>query len=140
MDDNFVFPSGADAGLGFVEDKEVKASEVGAGLNEEVKDELWDEDAKDEPTFVEDWDESASVDLRDEGDAFSGTDAGFWIEWDVGSDESSSVDLREEGGDFSGNDAGLGGIELYAGWNESASVDLRGEAGVSSGTEAGFAE
>ena len=40
MDDNFVFPSGTDVGLGFVEDEEVKASEVGAGLNEEVKDEL----------------------------------------------------------------------------------------------------
>ena len=40
MDDDFVFPSGTDAGLGFVGDKEVKASEFDASLNQEVKDEL----------------------------------------------------------------------------------------------------
>ena len=35
-----------DAGFGFVGDHDGKASEVEAGLNDKVKDELWDENAK----------------------------------------------------------------------------------------------
>ena len=56
-------------------DEDVKASEIESCLNEEVKNELCDNVAKELHTFAEARDEYASVDLLD-------TDAGFGFEGD----------------------------------------------------------
>ena len=57
-------------------DEDVKASEVESCLNEEVKNELCDNVAKELHTFAEARDEYASVDLRDEGRDSSDTRMG----------------------------------------------------------------